>query len=37
VEGYRLLWYRSLRKAAADAVARSGRIAKALKQPAALR
>jgi transposase len=37
VEGYRLMWYRSLRKAEADAVARSGRIEKALKQLAALR
>ncbi len=36
-EGYRLLWYHSLRKAEADAVARSGRIEKALKQLAALR
>ena len=36
-EGYRLVWYRSLRKAEADAVARSGRIDKALKQLAALR
>jgi transposase len=37
VEGYRLVWYHSLRKAEADAVARSGRIEKALKQLAALR
>ena len=37
VEGYRLVWYRSLRKAESDAVARSGRIEKALKQLAALR
>lgn len=36
-EGYRLLWYHSLRKAEADAVARSGRIHKTLKQLAALR
>ena len=36
-EGYRLVWYHSLRKAEADAVARSGRIEKALKQLAALR
>jgi transposase len=36
-EGYRLVWYRSLRKAEADAVARSGRIDKVLKQLAALR
>ena len=36
-EGYRLAWYHSLRKAEADAVARSGRIEKALKQLAALR
>jgi len=37
VEGYRLVWYHSLRKSEADAVARSGRIEKALKQLAALR
>ncbi len=37
VEGYRLVWYHSLRKAETDAVARSGRIEKALKQLAALR
>jgi len=37
VEGYRLVWYHSLRKAESDAVARSGRIEKALKQLAALR
>ena len=37
VEGYRLVWYHSLRKAEMDAVARSGRIEKALKQLAALR
>jgi transposase len=36
-EGYRLVWYHSLRKSEADAVARSGRIEKALKQLAALR
>ena len=36
-EGYRLVWYHSLRKAEADAVARSGRIEKAVKQLAALR
>jgi len=36
-EGYRLVWYHSLRKAEADAVARSGRIEKVLKQLAALR
>jgi transposase len=36
-EGYRLVWYHSLRKAETDAVARSGRIEKALKQLAALR
>ncbi len=36
-EGYRLVWYHSLRKAESDAVARSGRIEKALKQLAALR
>ena len=37
VEGYRLLWYHSLRKAEQDAVARSGQIEKALQQLAALR
>jgi transposase len=37
VEGYRLVWYHSLRKAESDAVARCGRIEKALKQLAALR
>lgn len=37
VEGYRLAWYHSLRKGESDAVARSGRIEKALKQLAALR
>jgi transposase len=36
-EGYRLVWYHSLRKAETDAVARSRRIEKALKQLAALR
>lgn len=36
-EGYRLVWYHSLRKAESDAVARCGRIEKALKQLAALR
>jgi transposase len=36
-EGYRLVWYHSLRKAELDAVARSGRIERALKQLAALR
>jgi transposase len=36
VEGYRLVWYHSLRKAEQDAVARSGRIARALQQLAAL-
>jgi transposase len=36
-EGYRLVWYHSLRKAEADAVARSGRVERALKQLAALR
>ena len=36
-EGYRLVWYHSLRKAETDAVARNGRIEKALKQLAALR
>ncbi|MFZ1963712.1 MAG: IS1634 family transposase, partial [Roseiarcus sp.] len=37
VEGYRLVWYHSLRKAEQDAVARSGRIERALKQLAALK
>jgi transposase len=37
IEGYRLVWYHSLRKAELDAVARSGRIERALKQLAALR
>ena len=36
-EGYRLAWYHSLRKAELDAMARSGRIERALKQLAALR
>jgi transposase len=36
-EGYRLVWYHSLRKAELDAVARSGRIERSLKQLAALR
>ena len=36
-EGYRLVWYHSLRKAELDAVVRSGRIERALKQLAALR
>ncbi len=36
-EGYRLVWYRSLRKAELDAVARSNRIERALKKLAALR
>jgi len=36
-EGYRLAWYHSLRKAEQDAVARSGRIERALKQLAALK
>jgi transposase len=35
-EGYRLVWYHSLRKAEQDAVVRSGRIERALKQLAAL-
>jgi hypothetical protein len=37
VEGYRLVWYHSQRKAELDAVARSNRIERALKQRAALR
>jgi len=37
VEGYRLVWYHSLRKAEQDAVARSGRIERALRQLAALK
>jgi transposase len=36
-EGYRLLWYHSQRKAEQDAVVRSERIERALKQLAALR
>jgi transposase len=36
-EGYRLVWYHSLRKAEQDAMARSGQIERALKQLAALR
>jgi len=36
-EGYRLVWYHSLRKAEQDAVARSGRIERALKQLAVLK
>jgi len=36
-EGYRLLWYHSTRKAELDALARSGRIERALKGLAALR
>jgi transposase len=36
-EGYRLVWYHSQRKAEQDAVARSGRIERALKQLATLR
>jgi transposase len=36
-EGYRLVWYHSRRKAELDALARSGRIERALKQLAALR
>ena len=36
-EGYRLIWYHSLRKAEQDAVARSGRIERALKQLATLK
>jgi len=35
-EGYRLLWYHSTRKAKLDALARSGRIERALKELAAL-
>jgi transposase len=37
VEGYRLLWYHSDRKAQLDALARSNRIERALKQLASLR
>ena len=36
-EGYRLVWYHSLRKAEQDAVARSGRIERTLKQLAELK
>jgi len=36
-EGYRLVWYHSLRKAEQDAVARTGRIQRALGQLAELR
>ncbi len=36
-EGYRLVWYHSRRKVEQDAVVRSGRIERALKQLAALR
>ena len=36
-EGYRLVWYHSLRKAEQDAVVRSGQIERTLKQLAALR
>jgi transposase len=36
-EGYRLVWYHSLRKAEQDAVARSGRIERALRQLAELK
>ena len=36
-EGYRLLWYHSTRKAEMDALARSGRIERALRQLALLR
>ena len=36
-EGYRLVWYHSLRKAELDAVARSRRIERALKQLATLK
>ncbi|MGA2069693.1 MAG: IS1634 family transposase [Thermoguttaceae bacterium] len=37
VEGYRLIWYHSQRKAEQDAVARSGRVERALKHLAALK
>ena len=37
VEGYRLVWYHSMRKAEQDAMARSGRIERALKQLATLK
>jgi transposase len=36
-EGYRLVWYHSLRKAEQDAVARAARIERALKELASLR
>jgi transposase len=36
-EGYRLIWYHSQRKAELDAVARTGRIQRALKELATLR
>jgi transposase len=36
-EGYRLVWYHSVRKAEQDALSRSGRIERALKQLASLR
>jgi len=36
-DGYRLLWYHSTRKAELDALARNGRIERALKELAALR
>jgi transposase len=36
-EGYRVVWYHSTRKAESDALARSGRIERALKQLATLR
>jgi transposase len=36
-EGYRLVWYHSQRKAELDAVARAGRIERALKELASLR
>jgi transposase len=37
VEGYRVVWYHSLRKAEQDAVTRSARIQRALKELASLR
>ena len=37
VEGYRLVWYQSQRKAEQDAVARAGRIQRTLKELAAIR
>jgi transposase len=36
-EGYRLVWYHSLRKAQLDALARAGKIERALKELASLR